>query len=104
MSVEEEIQKTVAAAIERALDVKSVPGLPVLGLLSGQLKTTDDRLVDAMLGMLIGSLLDRGATDLQVRHKVNQILAALRGALEDPAVTARAKDLALAVKAGGSAR
>jgi len=97
MSLEAELQKTVEIAIQRAMEAKGgpLPGLPILALLVGapMIKSHSATLIDALLGMLIGSMIDRGDSDGAIRAKFEETLHALRAALADPTLTARAKAL-----------
>jgi|WetSurMetagenome_2_1015567.scaffolds.fasta_scaffold1005953_2 hypothetical protein len=102
MSVESEIQKAVAAAVENAMKVKSgpLPGLPILALLVGapMIKSREATLIDSLLGMLVGSLIDRGDSDEQIRAKFEQTLRALRSALADPELLNNTKKLVAAME------
>lgn len=97
MSIESEIQKTVEVAIERAMQSKGgpLPGLPVLALLVGapMIKSREATLVDSLLGMLVGSMIDRGDSDDKIRGKFEETLRTIRVALADPALAERAKKL-----------
>lgn len=97
MSIETEIQKTVEAALERAMAAKGgpVPGLPILALLVGapMIKSREATLVDTLLGMLVGSMIDRGDSDAKILGKVEEHVRAIRSALADPELTVRMKRL-----------
>jgi hypothetical protein len=97
VSIEAEIQKTVHAAIEKAMEAKGgpIPGLPILGLLVGapMMKSTEATLIDSLLGMLIGSLVDRGESDERIMARCEGTLRAIRTALADPNLADRAKKL-----------
>jgi hypothetical protein len=102
VSIETEIQKTIESAIQRAMEVKGGPltGLPILGLLVGapMIKSREATLLDALLGMIVGSMIDRGDSDGKIRGKFEETLLAIRSAIADPAMAERAKKLVAAME------
>ena len=97
MSIETEIQKTVEKAIEKAMIAKGgpLPGLPILALLVGapMIKSREATLIDSLLGMIVGSMIDRGDSDAKIRDKFEETLRTIRAAFADPEMGVRVKKL-----------
>jgi hypothetical protein len=97
MSIESEIQKTVRDAVEKAMEAKGgpLPGIPILAMLVGApiMKSREATLIDTLLAMLIGSLVDRGDSDEKILAKCEGTLRTIRSAMTDPAVLERVKIL-----------
>lgn len=96
MSIEDDIRKIVENAVDKAVIAKgNVPGMPIFGLLVGApfMKSREATLIDSLLGMLIGSMTDRGDTDAQIMAKCQDTLRKIRAALADHEIRQRALQL-----------